>query len=49
MIVNSNRAFWKEIKEMNNVNTTLPNCTVLQGYQAEVILLNYGESSLVSY
>ena len=47
MTNNSNCAFWKEIKKMNNVNTPLPNC--IAGVSAEVILLNYGESSLVSY
>ena len=26
MTNNSNCAFWKEIKKMNNVNTPLPNC-----------------------
>ena len=51
MTINSNCTFWKEIKKIINVNTPLPNCIaiVLQGCQEEVILLNYGESSLVSY
>ena len=51
MTINSNCAFWKEIKKLNNANTPLPNCIaiVLLECQAEVILLNYVESSLVSY
>ena len=47
MTSNSNCAFWKEIKKINNVNTPYP--IALRGCQEEVILLNYGESSLVSY
>ena len=43
---NSNCAFLKEIKKMNNV---LHYPIVLHGCQEEVIFLNYGESSLVSY
>ena len=47
MTSNSNCALWKEINKMDNVNTPLP--IVLLGCQEEAILLNYGESSLVSY